>query len=260
MRYNQEAYYQKYGTSVLWSYAPKSDVTSIVIFLLILVNAFSWFAQKNKWQNVADRLVKAAAEDWSASQGGSPESKELREHALSILAERESAKSGEETNGVEKTATSAKKAKTKKVSGKEKKKLETEALLPVLRELVDEMDNFGGGFHKPTWKDLVIVNLAKLPFKIVVGVIWEINYYARKLQGKELNDEEKEVLTERAVGPVVWDIASEEKRETMIKRELWIKDNLIEWLEEEEIKNLSSSEQKAIRKAQKAEKKKSKLS
>lgn len=257
MRYNQEAYYQKYGTSVLWNYAPKSDVTVIIIVLFIVANLFSWFAQKNKWQNVADRLVRAAAEEWSPSQGGSPESKELREHALTILAERENEKNGtaDASNGEDKSSKKGK-GKTKKLSGKEKKKQELEALIPVLKELVDEMHDFGGGFHKPTWRDLMIVNLAILPYKILVGVFWEAKYYLNRLQGKELSDEEKTVLTERAVGPVAWDIASDETRETMIKRELWIMNNLIEWKEEEEIKNLSAWEQKAIRKMQKAEKKK----
>lgn len=256
MRYNQEAYYKKYGTSVLWTYAPKSDVTLIVAVLLILLNAFSWFAQKTKWQKVADRLIKAAAEDWSQSQGGSPESKELREHALAILAERE--KASEASNGEDKSAASSKKskAKTKKLSGKEKKKQELEALMPILKELVDEMTDFGGGFHQPTWRDLMIVHLGMMPYRMAVGIAWEAKYYLNRFQGKDLSDEEKEVLTQRAVGPVAWDLANEETRETMIKRELWIMNNLIEWKEEEEIKNLSGWEQKAIRKAQKAEKKK----
>ena len=102
----------------------------------------------------------------------------------------------------------------------------------------------------------MIVNLAKLPYRIALGAVWEAKYYLRRLQGKELNDEEKEVLTERAVGPVSWDIASEETRQEMINRELWVKENLIEFKEEEEIKNLSGWEQKQIRKMQKQEKKK----
>ena len=36
LRYNQEAYFQKYGTSVLFSYAPKSDVTFVLILILII--------------------------------------------------------------------------------------------------------------------------------------------------------------------------------------------------------------------------------
>jgi len=259
MRYNQEAYYQKYGSSVIWTFKPKSDVTSIVLVLFLFVNLFSWFAQKNKWQNVADRLVKAAAEEWSPSQGGSPESKELREHALTILAERESETNGTDTTiGEEKSAAAIKKAKGKgkKLTGKEKKKQETESILPILKKLVDEMHDFGGGFHKPTWQDLMIVNLALLPFRILVGIVWEAKYYLNRFQGKELSDEEKEVLTERAVGPVAWDLASDESREEMMKRELWIMNNLVEWKEEEEIKNLSSREQKELRKTLKAEKKK----
>ena len=261
MRYDQEAYFQKYGSSVVWKFAPKTDATLIVIVLLILVNVFSWFAQKTKWQNVADRLVKAALEEWSPSQGGSPESKELREHALTILAERENEKNGgEASNSDDKNVASGKKAKGKKISGKDRKKQENEALLPILKELVDEMHDFGAGFHKPTWEDLVIVSLAKLPYKIIIGTAWEIKYYVRRFQGKELNEEEKQVLTERAVGPVTWDIASDEARAEMIKGELWIKENLLEFKEEEEIKNLSAADQKAYRKAVKAEKRKSKQS
>ena len=272
LRYNQEAYYQKYGSSVLWQYAPKSDATIIVIVLLVVMNAFSWYAQRNKWQNVADRLVRAAAEDWSPSQGGTPESKELREHAMSLLADRSEQQSNnnnnttaDETNGDDtnatgtttKSGTSPKKAKGKaKLTAKEKKQKDLEALIPVLKELVDEMDDFGGGFHKPTWKDLMIVSLATLPYKLTMGCIWETKYYWNRIQGKDLTEEEKQVLTARHVGPVVWDTASEETRQHLMHRELWIKDNLLAWKEEEEIKNLSSWEQKQIRKAQKAEKKK----
>ena len=119
------------------------------VVLVILLNVFSWFAQKTKWQNVADRLIKASVEEWSPSQGGSPESKELREHALQILAEREAEENGDSTAD----AKSGKKKGKKKLTGKEKKEQEKEALIPILKELVDEMHDFGGGFHKPTWED-----------------------------------------------------------------------------------------------------------
>jgi len=78
----------------------------------------------------------------------------------------------------------------------------------------------------------------------------------RRFQKKDLTDEEKDVLTERAVGPVAWDIASPETRQEMLKRELWVQDNLVEWKEEEEIKNLSKWEQKEFKKMKKEEKKK----
>lgn len=252
LRYDQEAYFQKYGSSVLWSYAPKTDTTIVVIVLFLLGNIASWFMQKHRWRMVANRLIKASVEDWTPSQGGTAESKQLREEALAILAEREE-QSGETTetttakSGRQKSAGKAK----QKISLKEKKKLEQDALEPIITELVNDIKDFGGGFHQPTWKDLMAVGLAKLPFKIASGIIWETKYLIRRARKLELSDEEREVLTHRAVGSVAWDIASEEDREEMLKRKLWIKENLIDWKEEQEIKNLSAADQKYYNKLKK---------
>ena len=270
MRYNQEAYFSKYGANVLWSYAPKSDTAAVIVLLLLIANVIAWYAQKHRWQMVADRLIKAAVEDWAPHEGGTPESKHLREDALQLLLEREQQQQEEEdaveanggsttTNGtsaaapslsvaVTKASVSNKKKSSKKkadkATGREKKRLEQEALEPIVVELVNQMHDFGGGFHKPTHKDLLVVTLAKLPYKIATGMAWQTKYWMRRLQKLELNDEEREVLTERAVGPLVWSIAAEEERQDMLKRELWVKDNLTDWQLDQEIKNLSAADQK----------------
>lgn len=247
LRYNQEAYFQKYGTSVLFSYAPKSDVTFVLILILIIGNVVSWYSQKHKWQRVADLLIKAAVEDWTPAQGGSPESKQLREQALEIFKEQEAqaqAMNGTTTETPTSAAKNAKKKGTKKVSSKDKKKMDQIALEPIVKDLVYEMDDFGGGFHKPTWKDLMIVSLVRFPYDFSIAVIWNANYMVRRWQGKELSEEERQVLTKRAVGPVVWDTASEEDQKDMVARELWISANMAEWEEEQEIKKLSKAEQK----------------
>ena len=134
---------------------------------------------------------------------------------------------------------------------KDKKKLEQDALEPVITELVNDIKDFGGGFHQPTWKDLMAVGLVKLPVKITAGIVWEIKYWTRRARKLELSDEEREVLTHRAVGSVAWDIASDEQREEMLKRKLWIKENLADWKEEQEIKNLSAADQKYYAKLKK---------
>lgn len=248
LRYDQEAYFQKYGTSVLFSYAPKSDVTFVLILILVIANVVSWFWQKHKWQLVADRLIKAAVEDWSPAQGGTAESKHLREEALQVFKEQEAqAQAMNGTSADESSSAAAKNAKkktTKKVASKDKKRVEQMALEPIVKDLVYAMDDFGGGFHKPTWKDLMIVSLVRFPYDFSIGVAWHANYMLRRWQGKELNEEERQVLTKRAVGPVVWDTASEEEQKEMVGRELWISANMAEWEEEQEIKKLSKAEQK----------------
>jgi hypothetical protein len=73
----------------------------------------------------------------------------------------------------------------------------------------------------------------------------------RRLLKKELSDEERDWLTERAVGPVSWDIASDEGRQAMVKRELWMKDNKLVWKEEQEMQNMSAADQKYYAKLKK---------
>jgi DnaJ family protein C protein 25 len=254
LRYNQEAYFKKYGSSVLWSYAPKSDLWGVVFLLFVIGNVFSWFSQKHRWSMVAERLTKAATEDWNPSQGGTPESKQLREQAMQVLA----AETEEQSNGdATDTAADLKKQKGgKKVAAKEKKRVEQEALVPIIKALVDDMHDFGGGFHQPTWRDLLIVTLAKLPFKLALGLAWNGKYFLNRLQKKELNEDEKEVLTQRAVGHISWETASDEEKEDMVKRELWVMANLADWGEEQEIKKLSSAEQKMYFKMKKKDSKK----
>jgi DnaJ family protein C protein 25 len=182
LRYDQEAYFRKYGTSVLWSYAPKTDATFVIFLLFIVGNIVSWYMQKHRWQMIADRLIKAAVEDWSPSQGGSAESKQLREEAMALITEKEQETNGDvaavmESPSSAKTGKKASKGKQKKekvpkVSSKDKKQQELDVLLPIVTDLVNQMTNFGGGFHQPTWRDLLVVGVARLPYKLTAGTIW----------------------------------------------------------------------------------------
>jgi DnaJ homolog subfamily C member 25 len=261
MRYDQELYFQKYGTNILWQYAPKSDTTIVLIIILLIANVVSWFSQKHRWQLVADRLIKAAVEDWSPSMGGTAESKQLREEALAALAQREesaavvasggggaavfAASNGTVSSSSADGPSAGKKAKgPKKVSAKEKKRIEQEALLPIVKELVHEMHDFGAGFHKPTWRDLFIVTLAKLPHKVAKEGWWLTTYGIRRLRKVPLSDEERRVLTERAVGPIAWETATDEERSDWVSRDLWVVANLAKWSDEQEINKLSASDRK----------------
>ena len=87
LRDRPEEYIHKYGTNVMYHYAPKSDVVMVLLILLIACNVFTWFAQKNRWQKVADHVVQLALEGATLRDGGSDESVAIREKALEILAE-----------------------------------------------------------------------------------------------------------------------------------------------------------------------------
>jgi DnaJ homolog subfamily C member 25 len=243
MRYDQQAYYRKYGTSVIYDYAPKSDTIAVIIFLLAIGSAISWFFQKQHWQNVADKLIKATVEDLSPREGGTPESKDLRDRALVILAEREA----KEDDNTDKAA----KKKAIKLTATEKRKATQEALRPIIVELVNQIEDFGAGYHKPTWKDLMVVKLAYLPMSLASGIWWNVQYGINRLSGKELSDDEREVLTRRAIGEVNWHSASEEDRAKFLTMDLWKPGSMAEWEEEREIAKLSVGDQKRYKRMQK---------
>lgn len=256
LRYDQDGYYKKYGSEVVFTFAPQTDTMIVIIIILAVINGFVYFAQFNRWKKVCDRLALAAIEDWSFSQGGSPESKELRENALKLYAEQKGDSKGEKEKEI--NAAGSKKGgngkKGSKTSIKSKKEQENEALRPFVEKLAYEITDFGAGFHKPTWKDLAIVKMAILPYHIALGSVWQVKYWIRRIQKLELNDEEKLVLTERAVGHVIWEFSSDDERNAMVKRELWNLSNLREWNEEREFAQLSKSEQKQYKLMKKHEK------
>ena len=220
----------------MYQYAPKSNTLIVIIILLMAFSVFTWFAQKNRWQQVANRVVKDAVEGLKAGEGGSTESIELRRRAEEIEKKRKVELGLDFLSPV-------KKGKMKKTK-KEVRHFENEQLRPIIEELVLEMKDFGAGFHQPTWRDILVVTMIKWPVTIGSELVWQAKYYSRRLVGAELNDGEKEVLTKRAVGPVAWETASNKEREEMITMKLWIMEHLEEWAELQEIKQLSSKEQK----------------
>jgi len=244
MRYNQEAYMKKYGSDVMWTYAPKSDTLMVIVGLLVLGSVISWFIQKQQWQNVADKLIKAAVEDLGMGKGGSSESKSLRDEALKILEEQEKKKTeNDDTNGDAGVSKKEKKKKMKLTASEKRKQLE-DSLRPIVTKLVEKMDDFGAGYHKPTWKDLMVVKIAIFPVVFAKGIAWNTLYGIRRIRKVPLSDEEREVLTRRAIGEISWTAASEEEQKEMITRDLWVGQNMLDWEEEQEVKQLSSADRK----------------
>jgi len=241
-----DEYFQKYGSSVLWSYAPQSDARYIVVLFLLLGSAFTYFAQKKKWQTIADHLVKTAVEETSTREGGSNESADMRAKAMAILEkQREEEERLKEAAG---NGTAVKKQKGPKLSAREKREKEQELLRPICVKLASEIDDFGGGFRKPSVHDLLIVQLVKLPFNVTKSVAWWTKYAVRRLKKSDLNEEEREVLTKNAVGAIGWAAASEEDRVEMVTLDLWEAENLIEWREKQEMKGqkLSANRKKKV--------------
>jgi len=257
LRYDQDAYLKKHGAGVVWQFAPKSDTTAIVLFLLMIGSVITWYMQQSRWQSIADKLVQAAVQDLGHKDGGTHESKELRQRALIILDERNNNESNGTTDA-DMPKQQKKEKKEKKQSTKEKKQQLEDSLRPICFEMVSkEHDDFGGGFHKPTWRDLLAVKLCHLPLAILRGITWTAKYFTRRLFKKELNDEERNVLTRRAVGEVTWASISDEEKERALTLDLWNSENLEQFRDHQKLKklNLSAGQQKKYNRWKKGGKK-----
>ena len=257
LRDRPDEYIHKYGTNVQYSYAPKSDVVMVMLILLIVGNLFTYYVQKNRWQTVADHVVKLALEGATLRDGGSDESVAIREKALEILAKQkeEAGTTGPTTatatrrgsSGSAKGPSPTKKAKGgAKATKKEQKEQEMEELRPIVVKLVqEEHKDFGGGFHQPTWRDLLITKMViQWPVQFAKATSWQLGYWGRRLRGVDLTDDELEVLTRRAVGEITWHSLSDEDRVDACTQELWISTNLEDWREMQEVKKLGAGYQK----------------
>jgi len=243
MRERPDEYYLKYGSTVLFHYAPKSDTVAVVVVLLVLASVAAWYMQKARWQQIADKVISAAVDGLGPREGGSAESIEVREKAEIIMKER---KEQESTHSDKSTTSTGKEKKSKgpKLTKKELKAQANEELRPIIVQLVNEMKDFGAGFHQPTWRDILVLKMAKWPYFLITAIIWQTKYIYRRFRKLELNEEERQVLTQRAVGHIAWEAASDEDREQMLKMDLWVTENLEEWRELQEVKQLSAGDQK----------------
>jgi len=248
-RERPDEYFYKYGSSV-YIPAPKSDTIVVVTLLLLLGCAFTWYAQKNRWQQIADRVVKDAVEGLKAGEGASSESLEVRDKAEEVLKGKKEEES--KSNGV------GEKKKGMKLTKKELRDKENEELRPIIVDLVNQIQDFGfgAGFHQPTWRDILVVKMVKWPYPVIMGLLWEIKYYARRITKCETNDNEREVLTKRAVGNVAWQASSDSDKESMLTQELWVTANLEEWIEATKMGQLSTGQQKRYNRYMKKEAKK----
>ena len=248
LRERPDEYFHKYGSNVLFQYAPKSDIVVVIMIILLFVCIVSWFAQKKKWQQVCERLIRDALEDLKIHEGGSKQSMEVRREAEEMLKKMEEDHVGDG----EGTQNGKQNSKKVRLTKKEIKDMEKEKLKPIIERIVYNIKDFGAGFHQPTWRDILIVRMVYYwPVASAKAIAWETKYYYHRARKIELNEEEKQVLTERAVGPIYWATASEEEKKEMLERKLWVAENLVEF---KEIRQMNAGDQKRYLRSKKKNK------
>ena len=84
---------------------------------------------------------------------------------------------GEDEKGEARNGTAVKKQKAPELSARERREKEQEELRPICAEVVSEIDDFGGGFFKPTVHDFLIMKLVKMPYHVTKSASWWSKYF-----------------------------------------------------------------------------------
>lgn len=225
-----DAYWEKYGSHVVWKYAPESDVTAVLIGLMLLWCIFAPAIQYSKYQRAVNHIIKAAENNWGVGKGGSAVTAAVRKEAEETLAARKAAEEGgtgaNGTTGLSKAQIKARERAAEKAGGKkltkeEKKEQMKQELSSIIAELAYKVD-IQGGHRKPTWRDLPPVWLAQAPYYIGRWALYSMNWSrcVRWSMGT-LSAADINYWCAREVGWDAWNDASEEARKEGIKSEIY---------------------------------------
>lgn len=143
------------------------------------------------------------------------------------------------------------KTKNKNKKSKEERKKEEER---VLREVVEDSIEIRGGYSKPTYMDVLWVQLACSPYTAFLYIKWYGKWiYKIKVTGEEYGPEEKEYLTYSSLNMTeqYWSALEDYDREDLLRKELWVPEKLKVYREQREdeirMKNAESGRHKMWR-------------
>jgi len=195
MMANPEEYRKEYGVYFFKVVAPPSDLTLVILLLLVIASAIHYTILKQKKTEYNGAVIKMTVENRGPTNGGTVETQNFHREALARFGN--------------------KSMKPKSLNDSTEFKAAVVAVLSEANVLMVD----------PKLTDLAGVKVfTVLPQAVLFQLSW---FFRHTVQGQPLNDEEKDYLLSRAVGE--WDSLSASKKDAMREAEVWDADNLAKW-------------------------------
>ena len=124
------------------------------------------------------------------------------------------------------------KSKSKNKKSKEERKKEEER---VLKEIVENSIDIKGGYSKPTYQDLLWVQLLLAPYYILCYIVWLIRWICKfTVMKQEYGQEEKEYLTYKNLNlsAQYWLALDDYSKDSYMNKELWIPEKYKQYKQE----------------------------
>lgn len=211
---NPDEVYRHYYNYFRRRYAPKVDIRIVLFVTVSLISAFQYY-------------------------GGLTKHKEAIDYFVTVPKYRLKAQEIAENDGLIKKNQKSRKGMTKQQIREEEES--------ILRKIIEEKMYITGGHSKPSYKDVLWVQMILFPYYVLQWIIFYLRwFYKFVILKKEYEREEKEYLIRRymKLNQAQWEYLEEDVREYYLEQELWIGDNFKVWKEardEEEKAKLAES-------------------
>ncbi|XP_035619324.2 dnaJ homolog subfamily C member 25 [Oncorhynchus keta] len=200
-----EEYYSHYYTYYRRRLAPKVDVRIVILVTVVAISIFqyySWWASYTEAINYLSTVPK------------------YRIQATEIA---------KQLGLLNKT-----KEKGKNRRSKEEIREQEEE---VIRDIIKNKIDIKGGYQKPEILDILLCQIVLFPYCLCAYVVWYCKWiYRFTICREEYGDEEKLYIIRRnmKMSQSQFDSLEAEQRDTLLERQLWIKDNYEVYKEEQE--------------------------
>lgn len=203
---------------------PFSDVRVVLLGTCLLISWFFHVLQQQKYDKAVKFLKNASLNNLGMKGGGTKQTLELHRRATELYEAQLKEKSGK----LAKAATS-------------KGKLAKD---PVFQKCVDEVVaevKIEGGYRKPGFDDLFIVQVGRLPY---TTYLWGMKYHRRYISKTPLPIEEQIEMAREMVGLATWEELTEAEKTKLLEKKIWLHSVYDSWKTEK----VAEMEKKVARK------------
>lgn len=206
---NPDEVYRHYYYYFRRRYAPKVDIRIVIVVTISVISGFQYWGAMSRYKEAIDYFLTVPKYRLRASDIAKQEGL-LREN------------SSKETK--------------KKNKGKTKDEIREEEE-NILRKIIEEKMQIRGGYSKPTYRDVLWIQLFLMPITIFQWIVFHVRWFIKfGILKEDYGQDEKEYLIRRymKLNEAQWESLEDEERDEYLELELWIKDNFKVWKAEKD--------------------------
>lgn len=196
---NPEEVYRHYYAYFRRRYSPKVDFRYVLLVTISVISAFQYYGGMSRYNEAIDYFMTVP---------------KYKSQAIAIAKEDGLLNDGK-----------------KKVRGKSKEEVKAEEEA-ILRKIIEEKMDIRGGYSKPTYRDVLWVQLVFLPLTIYEYVKFYVRwFYKFVLMKEEYGDDDKAYIMRRnmKLAQAQWDALEDDEKEEFFEKKLWIADKFKVW-------------------------------